>query len=839
MLIGSLLVTFRGWLRHPLELPWSRSSDLIRHYLPFKETLYRLYQATGSIPRWDPHGLGGHPLAADPGYGAWYPLGLPFYLMPPDHLFVPFFLAHVALGALLMYRLLRRHGVSPEAATLGTMAYSLNLKLLTSLYAGFATMVPAQAWLPGAFLAAQRYKQATSRREGLLAIGGLGAALALQLLAGDAQLMLYTVLLVIPYTLYVPAGGLEPAGSKRRGLLAVALASMLALLFSLPQLVPTAALTPETTRSHGLSEAVATLMSLPPSHLPAMVIPALSGSDIDLTYRGPGSFWEMSFYPGLPAWLLLVLAVMGCRTDRRILPLALLSYLTLLLCFGRYTPVYPLLYHLAPGFDHFRGPARALPVLALFVSLLAAIGLDAATRADADRERRRLQWLCAALVAGCGVAVVYLLEHRASLIIAFQGQLRALIDAPRGGQDSYDALLQGIGFAGLTALVFVGALAWLPYDRGGSRRFRTIVVGLAAFDLVNAADGLLETRPLDEVLPPHPLAQQLARETRIDVGSGALGGAGASGGRRPDGGSGPPEGGDERAGGGPAGRSGPSDGSGGSTGSAATGGLAELEPHQRILDLSGALPDAVAAHYGLELVNGMNPLVLRRPYLFGRFLQDEPAEVPADRTVYGLLAQTLMHPRLLDLLRVSRVVTAEGGSIPGYEIQPPVAGVSVFQQFRGLARYPALYVHARVAALPVAWVVTTVEPQPEKPGAALERLETVDPFQGALVDGIDADGGPLRALLGAVPDRTLETFAAQTSVIPADRVAAIEAWRPDDLTLSARAPADGGVLVLSEIYTDRWRVEVDGRPAHPLRADFLLRAVQLPPGTHRVRWWVP
>ncbi|MFR9553158.1 MAG: YfhO family protein [Rikenellaceae bacterium] len=49
--------------------------------------------------------------------------------------------------------------------------------------------------------------------------------------------------------------------------------------------------------------------------------------------------------------------------------------------------------------------------------------------------------------------------------------------------------------------------------------------------------------------------------------------------------------------------------------------------------------------------------------------------------------------------------------------------------------------------------------------------------------------------------------------------------------------AEDGVAVFSEIYYDKgWSVTIDGKPADYFRTDYLLRAMELPAGEHRVVW---
>ena len=95
--------------------------------------------------------------------------------------------------------------------------------------------------------------------------------------------------------------------------------------------------------------------------------------------------------------------------------------------------------------------------------------------------------------------------------------------------------------------------------------------------------------------------------------------------------------------------------------------------------------------------------------------------------------------------------------------------------------------------------------------------------------------------LGGLDLRTTAVVATDTplpAAAPADPAARIELteYRPNYLKYEYSAPQEA-VAIFSEIYyADGWSAFIDGEPAPYFRADYVLRAMLLPPGSHTVEW---
>jgi hypothetical protein len=206
---------------------------------------------------------------------------------------------------------------------------------------------------------------------------------------------------------------------------------------------------------------------------------------------------------------------------------------------------------------------------------------------------------------------------------------------------------------------------------------------------------------------------------------------------------------------------------------------------------------------GLQSIQGYNAVHLAR---YGEYLR---AMNGRSQNYHGanVFPEGIESP-LLDLLNVRHIV------VPA-DLTPKNP-----QSLRELVReLPTVYEDGTVRilenreALPRAWIVHSA--RQADPEEALELLgsDAVDPRETALVEGTPPDL--------AEPDDASEDRASVTGY---------EAGRIRLETSTGAA----GLLVLSEPYYPAWKAYVDGERVPLYRADYLLRAVPVPAGEHRV-----
>lgn len=343
---------------------------------------------SGTVPLWNPYVWLGFPLLAESQVGVLYPLNLFFLLpIPPYFALTLFTTAHFTMAAMFTYILVRSLGISRIGATIGGLSFGFGGFLMTQV--PNLNVMTGGVWMPlifGCFIHALR-----QRRWEVAVLGG--AALALQVLTTQPQIVFYTVLLLISYALYqtgqIIFGRAVNSSSadiaRVWGLLA--LTCGLGLLLAAPQLLPMWELKNLSVRSDGLTYDAFIFHSLALHQWLGLILPSVFGNSVlSPTQALSTNFTEAYLYIGILPLVMILFS--GQKRHRpEVVFLWLLIPLAVLLSLGHYTPLY-LILQKVPIFDLFRIPSRWSLIVTFAMSLLAAWGVDAFLEQPASRRVR-------------------------------------------------------------------------------------------------------------------------------------------------------------------------------------------------------------------------------------------------------------------------------------------------------------------------------------------------------------------------------------------------------------------------------------------------------------------
>jgi len=192
--------------------------------------------------------------------------------------------------------------------------------------------------------------------------------------------------------------------------------------------------------------------------------------------------------------------------------------------------------------------------------------------------------------------------------------------------------------------------------------------------------------------------------------------------------------------------------------------------------------------FGLYSVFGYDPLVLQR---YEEFVASWPD----------------YHAGTYDLLNTRYVMTTAPLDLSDDPNEPHL-----------VLDEPDVYVYERPNALPRAWVVSQIEVVEDAVMLARVHAPDFDPRTTALLDSaLECEG------ITANPASPVQAGQGQVEIL-----------RYDGNRIEARTQGSGGLLVFSEVYYPGWRAIVDGDPTPLVRADYVLRALCVPGGEHRV-----
>ena len=347
--------------------------------------------AAGHLPLWNPHIYGGTQ------YFGGFQAAL---LYPPNWLYLclPLTLAinvgialHVFFAGWFMYFWVRHRGLHVVAAVMAGVLFMLGGSYFPHIYAGHLPNLCTMVWGPLILLSIDGWF--SRRTVPWLLLGG--GALAMQILAGHPQYVFYTGVACALYSLAKLWGDAQ----RWRSLAGLTLIPLIGVALSAVQLFEGLHAGAESLRSKGTTIGFAGNFSFPPENLLTFIVPGFFGNSAANPYWGRHLFWEMCPFIGIGGLVLAAYALFRSRT-RETWVCAGIACLLFVMALGRYTPLFAVLYHYAPGFNKFRGWSKLIYPSMLFVAMLSAIGLDLILRQGKAPRGLAIVLLGGALVLG-------------------------------------------------------------------------------------------------------------------------------------------------------------------------------------------------------------------------------------------------------------------------------------------------------------------------------------------------------------------------------------------------------------------------------------------------------
>jgi len=337
----------------------------------------------------------GAPLVANYQLAFYYPpiwLTFIFYLVGGNQglatgVFFIVFL-HVVWTGLGMVLLTRKLGMKAFAQIISSLAFSISGCFIARV--NFLSMILAISWIPWILLICMRIIRPDSRME---SIGRKQSrrfqfqnyflliwVIAMQLLAGHAQVTWYTFLLTIAWMGF---WGWQHGKfrSALKNIFILGICATVASLLTAVQVFPTLEYLLQSTRASSVDPALAMNYSFWPAHLLNFFSPEFFGNPTRGDYWGFGAQWEDAVYFGFIPLLLAFLTIKAWFTKGKpnrnvIIFLWILFCSILLFALGKNLPFFPFLFRFVPTFNLFQAPARFMIIGVFCLTLLAGYGVE-------------------------------------------------------------------------------------------------------------------------------------------------------------------------------------------------------------------------------------------------------------------------------------------------------------------------------------------------------------------------------------------------------------------------------------------------------------------------------
>ncbi len=338
------------------------------------------------IPMWNPHDRGGFPIYGDPQPGLLYPPSWALTLVASigDQVSIGMvslkIILHWIFGAIGMHLLIRRFGAKEPACYTAGVLFTFTSPKFRYMGSGLNWSV---AWIPWVLLAVHWFSEKPSIKRGIV----MGSSLAMVLLSGAPAVVLYTLILALPFGLYQMRGRILENWKP------IFVAAGVTLLWVLPLVASNLEQLPESVRQVR-SYSFINGSAFTPAHLVSYVVPRLEQGE--------------NPYIGAMAIFCIGLAI-ASRKNRGLAWIFLgITAFTIAISFGGHAGFLPALSSAFAPFSLFRHAHRYLYVASVAIAVLGGLGFGYLLSVEKEERKaellRYLTWGGGALTFALGVA---------------------------------------------------------------------------------------------------------------------------------------------------------------------------------------------------------------------------------------------------------------------------------------------------------------------------------------------------------------------------------------------------------------------------------------------------
>ena len=477
--LGSLVAWFARDMIWGGKVPFFR--DLSTYFYPLRFILAES-ALLGELPLWNRHLAMGFPILADVQLGIFYPPHLFFYVLSLFDAVAVTYVFHYFVSAFGAYLLWRHWDYCRYQAMIGAILFTLGGTTISLI--NLLNHFQSAVWLPWCVLAWERFLCKESWGRFLLVVG----ACVMQLLAGSPEVYAMSVALLI-VSGYAVKQNYMPKRMFRCFFWLIAINVVVLAVVSV-QLLPAIELVFHSRRQQPIQFAEAATWSLNPWSLLNLLF-VTKTADMGLA-DGTQLFFErnipflISHYFGailifgVSFWLIL-----GSAREKVVIGFLIAS--SLVVAFGIYTPVYPLLYQKVNLFQSFRYPEKVFFLTQAFLLMAAMRGIQKFARANVREGNKALALTC----LPCGVILIlyFLLNSEPLLLSKFVIQRKAIaLPSPWTADFTASALVslerQLALIGGFLLLFFCWKNAYLSHGL-----FKGVFVAIVFIDLNLAHQG--------------------------------------------------------------------------------------------------------------------------------------------------------------------------------------------------------------------------------------------------------------------------------------------------------------------------------------------------------------